>query len=198
MLNKIPLLQSDLSNKQLYYHLYFIYICGEKLHYNFDTYSITYSYQLPIKKDTYELTRESLNITRSSWAPHYDEVIAHSGKDFVVLVPAEVMAAWYNYVQTLPKKSRCPLTRLFFYFYFFISSAEAPSWGHSYRLICEETGLSRNNLGSQIEQLVRDGWLERNNFFSFGQMNLTYMYSLPRQLWTEEKISLCADQEMIN
>lgn len=198
MLNKIPLLQSDLSNKQLYYHLYFIYMCGEKLHYNFDKYSITYSYQLPIKKDTYELTRESLDITRSSWAPHYDEVVAHSGKEFVVLIPAEVMAAWYKYAQTLQKKSRCPLTRLFFYFYFFISSAEAPSWGHAVKNISEELNMNYEQVSKHIAALVRDGWLERNNFFSFGQMNLTYMYSLPRQLWTEEKISLCADQDMIN
>lgn len=198
MLNKIPLLQSDLSNKQLYYHLYFIYMCGEKLYYNFDTYSITYSYQLPIKKDTYELTRESLGITRSSWAPHYDRVIAHSGKDFVVLIPAEVMTAWHNYVQTLPKKTRCHLTRLFFYFYFFISSAEAPSWGHAVKNVAEELNMNYEQVSKHIAALVRDGWLERNNFFSFGQMNLTYMYSLPRQLWTEEKISICADQDMIN
>lgn len=198
MLNKIPLLQSDLSNKQLYYHLYFIYMCGEKLHYNFDTYSITYSYQLPIKKDTYELTRESLGIGYKSWAPHYDRVIAHSGKDFVVLIPAEVMTAWHNYVQKLPKKSRCPLTRLFFYFYFFISSAEAPSWGHAVKNVAEELNMNYEQVSKHIAALVKDGWLERNNFFSFGQMNLTYMYSLPRQLWTEEKISICADQDMIN
>lgn len=186
-MQKIPLTQTILDNHRtdLFYFLTACWICGKNLHYNFDDYSQTYSFNLTLDKPR---LRVKMNVGRSSSPMKYDEIQVSSG-EFIALIPEAVYEKWFKWVMTKNVRSRNHYTYLYFYLYFHIMASRAITWSHSIMQLEAELNMGHGDICKRLSEFETEGFLEKGSFYfnSLGGLSLARNYSVPEELYTEEK-----------
>ncbi len=184
-MQKIPLTQTILDNHRidLFYFLTACWVCGKNLHYNFDDYSQTYSFNLTLDKPK---LRVKMNVGRSSSPMKYDEIQV-SGGEFIALIPDTVYEKWFNWVMTKNVRSRNHYTYLYFYLYFNIMHTKY-GWSHSIEQMEKELNMGHGDICKRIAEFETDKLIERSPYqFNAGGFSLSRTYWIPDELKTEEK-----------
>ena len=105
--------------------------------------------------------------------------------DFFALVPETTFEKWYNFMATQSSRSRNSYTTLYFYIYLKCMQSLS-GWSHSVQQIAAELSMQPSLVSKKIQELQREGFLERSNFI-FGDVNLATTYIIPLSLATVEK-----------